>query len=309
MNTMINFQRILCPVDFSEESKEALQYAAAIAKSYEAKLFICNCQESLSTTDSVYGTLKKENLKKVIEDSVNLYTGPIDISSIDWDVSIIEDSNAAEAITKEASEQHVDLIVMRSRRRPHRAALLGSMAESVCRIAPCPVLVTHADERDLIDSATGNIALNKILVACDFSDESELALRYALSLAQEYQAELHLLHVISPFIMTEPEVAWYPVSTEGAYHKAARTLQRAIPSETYLWCKVKHMVSTGKPYREILSYSEKNNIDLICMGSRGAGFGMQSLFGSNVDRVLRQASCPILVTRTLRPASIMSLDK
>ena len=95
---------------------------------------------------------------------------------------------------------------------------------------------------------------------------------------------------------------WYPLGKEGTYHKAARRLQQAVPAEAQLWCQVKHAVSEGHPYREILSYAEKNEIDLICLGAHGAGFGMKALFGSNVDRVLRQAPCPVLVTRPLKPA-------
>jgi nucleotide-binding universal stress UspA family protein len=53
-----------------------------------------------------------------------------------------------------------------------------------------------------------------------------------------------------------------------------------------------------------LSYAEKNDIDLISVGAHGAGFGMRALFGSNVDRVLRQASCPVLVARPLKPSLI-----
>jgi nucleotide-binding universal stress UspA family protein len=54
-----------------------------------------------------------------------------------------------------------------------------------------------------------------------------------------------------------------------------------------------------------LNYAEKNEIDLICLGAHGAGFGMKALFGSNVDRVLRQAPCPVLVTRPLKPAGAL----
>jgi nucleotide-binding universal stress UspA family protein len=142
-----------------------------------------------------------------------------------------------------------------------------------------------------------------LLVAYDFSDGAELALRYGLSLAQEYQAELHLVHVLPTSAFTEPEINWYPANVENAYHRAARRLQESVPPEADLWCKVVHTVSEGQPYREILSYAEKNQIDLISMGAHGAGFGMQALFGSNVDRVLRQSPCPVLVARSLRPAS------
>jgi nucleotide-binding universal stress UspA family protein len=79
-------------------------------------------------------------------------------------------------------------------------------------------------------------------------------------------------------------------------------LQRAIPEEAHLWCQISHAVSEGQPYREILNYAEKHAIDLISLGAHGAGFGMRTLFGSNVDRVLRQAPCPVLVARPLKPA-------
>jgi nucleotide-binding universal stress UspA family protein len=94
--------------------------------------------------------------------------------------------------------------------------------------------------------------------------------------------------------------AWYPLSG-NAFHKAARRLQHAVPAEAYLWCRIKEIVSEGQPYREVLAYAEDNNIDLICMGARGTGFSKWTLFGSNVDRVLRQSRCPVLVARPLKP--------
>ena len=180
---------------------------------------------------------------------------------------------------------------MRSRRRPHRAALLGSTAESVCRSAPCPVLVMHSDEQEFVSDDL-KVEPKRILVAYDFSDYSELALKYGLSIAQEHQAELHLLHVLPPHSVGDPEIAWYPIDGKSAYHTAARRLQRVVPDDVHLWCGIRTIVSEGHPYREILNYAEKNDIDLISVGAHGAGFGMRALFGSNVDRVLRQAPVP-----------------
>jgi len=156
----------------------------------------------------------------------------------------------------------------------------------------------HNSEQEI----AGNLA--RVLVAYDFSDYSELALKYGLSIAQEHQAELHLLHVLPPHSVGEPEIAWFPVSGESAYHTAARRLQRVVPPEVHFWCDVKTAVSEGHPYREILNYAEKNEIDLISVGAHGAGFGMRALFGSNVDRVLRQSPCPVLVARPLRPTPV-----
>ncbi|HST51355.1 MAG TPA: universal stress protein [Pyrinomonadaceae bacterium] len=201
-----------------------------------------------------------------------------------------------------AGELRVELIVMRSRRRPRAAALLGSTAERVCRTAPCPVLVTHPHEQEWVSMSSGEIDLCQVLVAHDFSNDSELALRYAVLLAQEYQAELHLMHVLGRPETDGPEIAWGPGCAEGVYHAAARRLQQAVPTQAQLWAKVTHTVRWGKPYQEVLSYAKEHEIDLICMGAKGKNFSMGALFGSNVDRVLRQAPCPVLVTRPLSPS-------
>ena len=279
---MINITRILCPTDLSPHSGKAVRYALALARAHEAELIFFHC------TPEADGEEK-------LRTSVSEHTDPSNCRLI---AAACDD--IGEAIMMQAQVENVDLIVMRSRRRPHRAALLGSAAESVCRSAPCPVLVMHNDEQEFVSSGL-TVDIKRVLVAYDFSDYSELALKYGLSIAQEHQAELHLLHVLPARSVNEPEIAWYPVGGESAYHTAARRLQRVVPSEVHLWCNVKTAVSEGHPYREILDYADKNEIDLISVGAHGAGFGMRALFGSNVDRVLRQAPCPVLVARLLRP--------
>jgi nucleotide-binding universal stress UspA family protein len=293
----MTIKRILCPTDLTAGSDEALRYALALARAYEAKLVAYHCELTNTAAEP-----QQSEIKESFEKSLFQYLGPAELALIDWERVIEQGNDPGAAISRFAADHSVDLIVMRSRRRPHRAALLGSTAESVCRSAPCPVLVMHSDERDWVNDSSHEIKLKRVLVAYDFSDHAEIALNYGLSFAQEYQAELHLLHVLPPLSLGEPEIAWYPPGKDGAYHKPARLVQHAIPAEAHLWCLVTDAVSEGQPYREILNYAEKNEIDLICLGAHGAGFGMKALFGSNVDRVLRQAPCPVLVTRPLKPA-------
>jgi nucleotide-binding universal stress UspA family protein len=319
---MIKIDRILCPTDLTLDSEQALGYALALAQAYEAKLMVCHCVSAAEIavvgpfpaspampSGEVAYALSHGRAKELFEGSLLKLLGPIPFANLDWEAMVIEAEDVGEAITRAASERAIDLIVMRSRRRPHRAAVLGSTAESVCRTAPCPVLVTHIDERDWVDQLGDEQKIKRLLVAYDFSDYAELALKYGLSLAQEHQAELHLLHVLPRGSVSQPEISWHPLGKETAYHQAAKRLQRAIPAEAHLWCDIKHAVSEGQPYREILNYAEKHEIDLISLGAHGAGFGMHTLFGSNVDRVLRQAPCPVLVARPLKPAMPEKLEK
>lgn len=293
-------QRILCPTDLTAESDEALRYALALARTYDAKLIAFHCE--LGGGDS---EARPSEVKTLFEQALFRYLGPAELAAIDWKRVVEQGNDPGTAISEYAAEHGVDLIVMRSRRRPHRAALLGSTAEAVCRMAPCPVLVMHSDQRDWVDDASHQITVKRVLVAYDFSDYSELGLRQGLCFAQRYQAELHLLHVLPPSSLDQSEISWFPLGKENAYHKSARRLQKAVPTEAHLWCEVKHSVVEGQAYREILNYAEKNTIDLICIGAHGAGFSSRTLFGSNVDRVLRQAPCPVLVTRPLKPTIVL----
>jgi nucleotide-binding universal stress UspA family protein len=293
---MINIERILCPTNLSPESDEALRYGVALARAYEARLFLFYCAAANFMADEPLTGLDPERTNKIFEVSLAPYVDLRSFANLDWEGVVVRgEENIGTAIAQAAAERKVDLIVMSARRRPRAAVLLGSTAETVCRTALSPVLVTHPREREWVGLATGAITIQRVLAAHDFSEDSALALDFALSLAQEYEAELHLVHVLEDG--DQAEVAWGPNQAEGRYHEAARALQKAIPPEASLWCRVVTAVRQGRPYEELLAYAREHEIDLICMGVTGKGGGLRALFGSNVDRVLRQAPCPTLVAR------------
>jgi nucleotide-binding universal stress UspA family protein len=299
---MLTIERILCPTDLSRESDEALRYAVALAGAYKAKLFLLNCAKFRAAEETSGIEHLSAGTARAFQEALCCHLGLNALDQINWEPCAIKNvHDVGEAIAHQAAGHKIDLIVMRSRRRPHAALLLGSTAETVSRTAPCPVLVTHPREREWVGLSTGEIDLQRILVAYDFSSDAELALNYGASLAQEYQAELHLLHVLTEAEQEEPELAWSGV-TESAYPGAARKLQRAIPKEVFLWCPVTNAVRFGRPYQEVLAYAKEHSIDLICMGASETEFTVGALLGSNVDRVLRQAPCPVLVTRPVKPA-------
>lgn len=302
----MNIERILCPTNLTTESDEAFRYAVALSCAYNAKLFLLYCKDAAANG---HASALDSETDSLFAESLAPHLGLADFCDLNWTGRVAGNvTDVGNAIVEEAERQQVDLIVMRSRRRPHAAVLLGSTAETVSRTAPCPVLVTHPREREWVGLSTGEIDLHRVLVAHDFSADSELAVHYGMSLAQEYQADVHLLHVISDEGRDEPEFAWSNTAVESHYKRAALKLQKAIPREAMLWCNLVTAVRCGRPYEELLAYAEEHEIDLICMGASGNDFSVGALFGSNVDRVLRQARCPVLVARPIKAVQSRSSE-
>jgi nucleotide-binding universal stress UspA family protein len=293
---MIKVERILCPTDLSTESDEALRYAVALARVYEAKLFLLHCSERDSLPEEEDDEQMQTKMNRLFTESLVPHLGLATMNELDWHGLLRPNVyDIGKTIVREAVVQNIDLIVMRSRRRPHAAVLLGSTAETVCRNAPCPVLVTHPREREWVSMSSGEIDLNRVLIAHDFSRDSETAMKFGISLAQEYQAEVHLLHVLATDGHEEPELAWSSASSGSAYTFTARKLQETLPKEVCLWCEFVNVVRCGKVHEEILNYAREHEIDLICIGVSGSDWPIEKLLGSNVDRVLREAPCPVFV--------------
>src|SRR6185295_15604233 len=116
----MRIERILCPTDLTPDSKVALRYGAALAQAYEAQLIQMYCQDSADNPDTLKG--KPADL---LEAAMHEYANQKDL---DWKSIVVSCDDPGDCITREASRHRADLIIMRSRRRPHRAALLGSVA-------------------------------------------------------------------------------------------------------------------------------------------------------------------------------------
>jgi nucleotide-binding universal stress UspA family protein len=281
-------ERILCPIDdLVGDTDQALRYAVALARSCNARLFILHCEESISTE-------RNRHVQTLIEDLICPQIILSDPPKLEWEPIIVE-GDAASIINREAAERQVDLIVIRSKKRLYASMLLGSVTDEVCRTASCPVLILHPFEREWVSFSTNQIDLQNILVASDFSECSELALSYALSMASQFKARVHLLHVTSEGEQTPG----YPIAG-SLLSRAARRIRQMIAAEPASDLRIEEVVRTGEVAGEVVAYASEYGIDLICIGAHGNGFSLQALFGSNVERIVREAPCPVLIAHPLR---------
>ena len=128
--------------------------------------------------------------------------------------------------------------------------------------------------------------LSRILCCADFSQTSERALDYAISVTTEYGAELTLLHVLEHVPSSE--------NVEEAVAAATEQLDRLIPKQGPETCKIKTTVRMGKPYKEIIQFALEAQTNLVTIGARGRGTLDSAVFGSTTYRVMQLGPCPVL---------------
>ena len=136
--------------------------------------------------------------------------------------------------------------------------------------------------------------MKNILVATDFSDSSQEALRFAQCIARAFDATIHLLHVVpsaDPF-WSGAGVDWNTV--QDRWMKDAERHLEELDVEPVSQTRVTRV---GEPYVEILDYAKQHEIELIVLGTHGRGPVGEMLLGSVADRVIRTAPCPVLTVR------------
>lgn len=139
-----------------------------------------------------------------------------------------------------------------------------------------------------------------ILFANDFSEGSDNAFDYALSMAKQFSAKLLIVHVINE-----------PVDLRGFYvpHISFENLEKEITdgAEKMMerFCsehlagieKFEKYIITGIPYEEIVKKADESGADLIILGTHGRKGVDHLLFGSTAERVVRNAGCPVMTVR------------
>ena len=138
-----------------------------------------------------------------------------------------------------------------------------------------------------------------ILCPTDFSGPANKALEYACDLAKQYDAELHLLHVlpdpVAALTAYGPVVSAIPPDWEESMRaQVNKQLDDALDKNWEKGKKVHRAISEGVPFAEIIRYARDNAIDLIVMGTHGRTGFNHFIMGSEAEKVVRKAPCPVL---------------
>ena len=303
---MVQIKHILCPIDFSDHSRHALDHAVALARWYRASIVVMYVHRLAVPTFAVGPFITPQAFQPIGLTDVeraHLLQGIGDFVAKDRaagaaiELLLEEDLNVADAIVARAQTLAVDLIVIGTHGRSgFDRWVLGSVAEKVLRAALSPVLIVPPRAADAVPLSPTSI--RRIICPLDFSPSSTRALAFAASVAAQAQAHLTVAHVVELL----HEVQEMPVEGFDTYRKARfegakRAMAQAVSSEAGGTHKIDERLVAGKPYREILRLAAEQQADLIVMGVRGRGALDRMFFGSTTQHVVRQAACPVLTVR------------
>jgi nucleotide-binding universal stress UspA family protein len=145
------------------------------------------------------------------------------------------------------------------------------------------------------------ISLRTVLVATDFSEPSQVAVRYGRALAEAFDASLHILHVVPdsmalPWATMADGLAMADVQRQWE-REANERLRQMLPEVEREHLHAVLTTRAGDPVRQITSYAVEISADLVVLGTHGRGPVAHMLMGSVAERVVRTAPCPVLTVR------------
>lgn len=292
-------RRILCPVDFSEESRRGLEQAAAIARSWGSQLEVLHVYQAPSPFDAASPldeTARPESDPDVQRTALQNFVRPI-VGDVAVTFRRLHGAAAGRPIVREAEAIDADLLVIGSHgRRSVERLLLGSTSDPLVRAAMCPVLVVPRCAEPPHDGR-----FRRILCGIDFSPASLAAFRLGIQLAAPGDAELTLLHATEmPAELRDRQIAaaFDVEAVRAAAAAAARQrLEALFPGDDAPAVRIVSRVAQGRAHQRILETARQLHADLIVLGTHRRNVVDRWLFGSTTRRVLGDAPCPVLTVR------------
>jgi nucleotide-binding universal stress UspA family protein len=287
--TRIQVRNILLATDFSSSADAALPHALALARRYDAQLFVAHVvrPDLFELVPSEESGALRESARRHADEQMTRLLVSGRLRGIPHQVLVAEGA-LWHVLAREISAHEIDLVVVGTRGRTGSSKLLlGSVAEEIFRLAPCPVLTVGPRVADhaTLDSP------HHVLYATDFRSESERAAAYAVSLAQENQAHLTLMHVVKD--STDSSAPGMAMLREFF----TRRLKGLVPPEAELWCEPEFLTEFGDPAETIMQAARERNAELIVLGIRRVATFAGHLPPATAYKVVCQSRCPVLTIR------------
>lgn len=279
--TAVAVKNILFATDFSTCSDAALPYVESIAGRYGSKVYIAHvvsaaAYASLSPTraymwpeaSNALVTAVYEACEKRLARLANLP----EMQAFQHE-AVLAEGDAAQTLLDMVPKYGIDLMVVGTHGRHGLDKLLmGTVTEPIAREARCPVLIVGP--RAPHQHSEG--AVRQVLFATDFTPESASGLHYAISMAEEHDAQLTILAVIKP---------GHDIVV------AQQQIRNLVPPETAAQVQLECVVccaTSNHIAAALLKRARESKSDIIVLGGRGAGAGKLTY------KIVSEAPCAVL---------------
>ena len=294
---MSSIATVLVAHDFSDTAALALRQAAALATSNEARLVLAHVVEAVPL--GPYPTISAPSSDLAIRDLAEQRTNEIaeETRSAGLEVEVIvRVGEPGATIVEIAEEVDADLLVIGTRGLTGvKHVLLGSVAESVVRRAPMPVLTVHPDDA-LLD-----LPLDDLVVPTDLSPEARVAPQAFASLfADGAKPRLHLVYVdrtppyLEPLKHSVLELTGQPDPVKEDILERMEPNAKALEDEGF---SVERHVIDGEAADAIPAFAKKVSAQVIVLSTQGRSAVMNALLGRTAQRIVQKAPCPTLTVR------------
>ena len=301
-------KKILVPIDFSYHANGAIQQALSLSKQFDSDITILHVDplpgagtiavEPVYIAPQMFEGLHAEHNMKVeqslseVREELRGQVGEgVEVSAVR------RRGEEVQGIVDFAAEWSADLMIMGSQGTSGIShLLLGSTAEKVSRMAPCPVLIAGSSDDDV---ATPR-ALRRIMVAVDYSPFSRPSVELGAMLLGA-GGLLELVHIAgAPFLSAlnaslggqRDDIVALAESVREAEVQRIEEFSAGLDLEDV---QISHYVGSGSPAAAILARAEETNADLIVMGAHSRVGLDEKLLGTVADRVLRHTTLPVLL--------------
>ena len=289
----LTLKNILLLTDFSEPSEIAIPFAIAIAREYESSVYALHVltpvQLAYASPESAAAAI--EGLEEGAQAGMQRVNAQF--VGVPHETMLVRGESVWPPVEKALDEWAIDLVILGTHGRTGAIKLLfGSVAEEIFRRASVPVRTIGPSVRK---GFHGGGQFRRVLFATDFTSEAQAAAPYAISMAQENQASLLLLHV-----MRDPELKTSKRTAQDSVANVMHQLYEIVPQEAELWCRPEPTVRFGNPAQRILEAANELEADLIVLGVRDAAGHLGAathLERTTAHKVVARAICPVLTVR------------
>ena len=282
----LQIRRILVATDYSEPARRALEAAVAIAGMYNSEITVAHSTSSIAfaSGEGVVPDLLVDQALQDAEQMDKLIRDVPGISQLRIE-TVIDDAPPFAMINRLVKIMNPELLVLGSHGPGALERLaLGSVAESVARALPVPVLILgpHAH--------SGRDPFQSIVLATDMVTTGLRPAQYASSLAERFHSRLVVLHVMEH----EPK----PFAARRELERDLRMeLKSLLPVDADATCRPEFRITHGQPAKRIVEATRSAHATLVVMGSR-YGIGLEDhLPWLTLSQVIREARCGVLVVR------------